>query len=138
MTCNEYQDRRNSYAYPAVALRGLCADPVVVDFGSTTAMDEYLCALLLSDEAEEKVLGYLSVVFWGFYSGQDGQIRKERALGKVALAWNGKDRQVNGRTQRMRGVLDLGIECVAGRISEATQRIAANNFSEALRTLQNS
>lgn len=135
MPFDELRNRRNSYAYPAVALQGTYLGPVAVNFGSTMAMDDYIHGLLLSKKPEKKVLGYLSVLFWGFYSGQDGVVRQERALGKVALACNGKHRMVNGQNQHIRGVVDLGVECVAGRISEAIQRIETNNFSEALRIL---
>ena len=135
MPCQNLKNRRNNYAYPAVALQGEYNNPEPVHFDSTTAMDEYIHGLLMSENPQQKVLGYLSVVFWGFYSGQDGVIRQERALGKVALARDGKNRVVRGQNQRMRGVVDLGEQCVAERISSAAVQIEHNNFSEALRTL---
>ncbi|CAD6872395.1 hypothetical protein [Methylomonas fluvii] len=121
--------------YPAVALRGNYRNPDVEYFNTTTAMDNHIHELLLSDNSQEKILGYLSVVFWGFYSGQDGAIRQERALGKVALARDGRARAVNGQNQRMRGVVDLGEAFVTARISEAILQIENNNYSGALRTL---
>jgi len=110
-------------------------NPTPSIFDSTMAMDEYIHNLLISEHVEEKVLGYLSVVFWGFYSGQDGIIRQERAMGKVGLARDGKDRLMKGQSQRMRGVVDRSAEWIAAQISEATNQIAADNYSEALNIL---
>lgn len=135
MPFREFLERRNNYAYPAVALQGTYINPAPSIFGSTMAMDQYIHDLLISDHAEEKVLGYLSVVFWGFYSGQDGIIRQERAMGKVGLARDGRDRLVRGQPQRMRGVVDRSVEWIAAQISEATNYIATDNYSEALRIL---
>ena len=137
MTCQKLSDRRKSYSYPAVALQGEYSNPELITFDSTVAMDDYIHNLLLSENLHQKILGYLSVIFWGFYSGQDGVVRKERAFGKVALARDGRNRVVKGKNQRMRGIIDLGESYVVEQISIATIQITNNNFSEALKTLNN-
>ena len=135
MRCQNLRNRRAAYAYPAVALQGEYNNPEPIHFKSTVEMDEYINGLLLSEDLQRKILGYLSVVFWGFYSGQDGVVRQERALGKVALARDGRDRVVRGQNQRMRGVVDLGEAYIAKRICTAIMQIGNNDYSEALRTL---
>ena len=135
MCCENLQINRSNYVYPAVALEGDYNNPEIVHFEETVALDEYIHNLLLAPDITQKVLGYLSVVFWGFYSGQDGVIREERALSKVALARDGRNRVVRGRDQRMRGVIDLGEEYVGQCISNAIFAIEADNYSEAIRTL---
>jgi hypothetical protein len=129
------QNNRNNYAYPAVALDGHFQQPTIRQFQSTMDMDDYIHNLLHSLNHDEKILGYLSVVFWGFYSGQDGVIRRQRALERVALARDGKKRVVRGSPQRMRGIIDYGVDYIADLISEAIKYIQADSFSAALRTL---
>lgn len=49
-------------------------------------MERRFHRLLLSYDASQVKLGYLSIIFWGFFSGQDGIIRSQRAMGMVNLA----------------------------------------------------
>lgn len=135
MNINDMIKRRNEYAYPAVALAGSIHELVEICFVTTTELDSYLQELLLSNDPEKQVLGYLSVLYWGFYSGKDNLIRAKRAMGKVKLAYNGLDRTVNGRNQRIRGVTDFGITFVAETIHQAKQQIGQNQYGKALRTL---
>ncbi|MBU2858386.1 hypothetical protein HF289_16485 [Acidithiobacillus ferrooxidans] len=131
----QMQTQRNAYAYPTVALGGALGNFTVENFPGTQTLDQYLNELLSSPSDESRVLGYLSVIFWGHYSGQDGRIRQERAFGKVGLAYNGQNRVVRDRPQRMRGVLDIGVGVAAGYISTAANHIQNNEFAYALATL---
>lgn len=126
--------RRSAYAYPAVALH---KDEVFapIYFSSTCELDFYLNGFLHSAEEMERVLGYLGVIYWGHYSGQDGRIRAGRALGKVKLTYFGTDREVKGKLQRVRGVLDFGEERVAGLISQATRLLEKDDYFTALTVL---
>ena len=117
MPFQQIRQNRNNYAYSAVALNGNFNALNVRHFGTTTALDDYISGLLNAQDINSKILGYLSVVFWGFYSGQDGVIRESRALGKTSLAYNGRDRVVGGCLQRLRGVVDHGCDTVANHIN---------------------
>lgn len=135
MTPAEYLARRNSYAYPAVRLDGSCAVFRGRDFRSLKALEDYHQTLLRSTGDERAVFGYLSVLYWGHYSGQDKVARSERALGKVRLAKAGSDRKRNGRHERMRGVDDIGITAAAEHLRSAAARVDAGLYGEALKTL---
>ncbi len=129
--------QRNNYSYPTVALAGSLDKLQILKFNSTTEMDTYIHMLLHSTDINLKVIGYLSVIFWGFYSGQDGVIRKERALGKIDVAINGRDRTVSGKEQRITGLREMGIQYVADRIDLAIKHINENNYAQALTELNN-
>ncbi|MFJ1212193.1 hypothetical protein [Burkholderia pyrrocinia] len=129
------QATRNNYAYPAIALRGTLSELQQIEFDSTSKLDRYLKELLHSEEDSQVALGYASVLFWGHVSGQDGRLRPERALGKVRLALDGRNRMVNGASQRMRGVNDLGIDIAVGHIREANRCIQINDYVSALQAL---
>lgn len=135
--CQQLQASRNAYNYPAVALDGALGAFTVIQFPTTSQLDAYLNGLLTSHNNNDKVLGYLGVLFWGHYSGQDGRIGQARALGKVNLAYVGKNRVVKGQTQRMRGVLDITVNVAANYIDQAIANIANNQYGNALSNLGN-
>ncbi len=134
---HEYlQAQRNAYAYPAVALDGNAQAYTERDFETTHALDHFLHSQLVSENAENKLMGYLAVIFWGHYSGKNGQILRNRALGKVRLAYEGHNRlRRNGDMQRIRGVLDLRIEDVLAILTTAIGLVHADQFGDALNVL---
>ena len=98
-------------------------------------MEGHHRSLLRSYDDDTAVFGYLSVVYWGHYSGQDKIPRAARALGKVRLAKEGTDREKNGRVERMRGVADLGLGTVAESIRQAAALADAGKYGDALKVL---
>lgn len=52
-------------------------------WGASTDLDNYHHSLLTSSNDQEILVGFLSVIFWGYISGADGVVRKARALSKV-------------------------------------------------------
>jgi len=135
ITAAEYVARRNAYAYPAVGLGGCLINLAHRTFLSIRSMENHHRFLLRSQDDESAVLGYLSVIYWGHYSGQDGIPRGARALGKVRLAEDGKDRHKNGKVERIRGVADIGIAVVAERIREATALVDLGKYANAMKVL---
>lgn len=57
---------------------------------SSLELDNFHSALLTSDNAQDLLHGLLSVVFWGYVSGTDGNIREERALKRTCWHLNGR------------------------------------------------
>ena len=137
MNCQEFLNRRNTYSYPAVALEGTLGEFSIRNFPSTFEHDGYHKRLLHDVSDDNRILGYLSVLFWGHYSGQDAVIRERRALGKVRLAYEGADRVVNDAPQHMQGVTDVGSEIAAGYISNAIGAVAADTYDQAIAELNN-
>lgn len=135
MTLDQYLTRRNAYAYPAVGLDGTLASYAHRTFTSIRSMEAHHRSLLRSDDDDKCVLGYLSVIYWGHYSGQDKIVRASRALGKVRLAKDGADRERKGKVERMRGVADVGVNIVAARIRQATALVDSGKYGDALRHL---
>ena len=129
---SEYVTRRKAYSYPAVGLSGCLSCWNEVSFHSTQQLDGDQYQLLLSDENDQVVLGYLSTIFWGYFSGKNKATHPERAQGKVRLALNGKDRNRNGR---IRGVKDRGIDFVALEIRAAFASLKSDQYAESLRRL---
>src|SRR5438093_13525641 len=78
ITAAEYVARRNAYAYPAVGLGGCLITLAQRTFLSIRSMENHHRFLLRSQDDESAVLGYLSVIYWGHYSGQDGIPRGAR------------------------------------------------------------
>lgn len=69
-------------------------------------------------------MGYLSTIFWGHFSGQDGRTRSSRAQAKVRQALN----QIkNGRVG--------GIIGAAGKIHEALALVESDRCGDALQLL---
>ena len=135
MRAEQYLRRRNGYAYPAVCLEGGYSSFKGGLFQSVMALDEYHRTLLRSRADETAVFGYLSVLYWGHYSGQDGTARAQRALGKVRLAKNGAERIRDGRWEHLRGVDDLGLTGAAHYIRVAASDVDGGRFGDAVATL---
>ena len=82
------KQRRDQYSYPTVGLRGSVQERIEIGFSSVILMEAYHLELLTSAEPSTQVLGYLSVLYWGHYSGSKGS-NPGRAAAKVTLAVNG-------------------------------------------------
>jgi hypothetical protein len=135
MTASAYLARRNQYSYPAVGLGGSIARSVQRKFASLTAMENHHRTLLRSEDDARAVLGYLSVLYWGHYSGQRQRSLGPRALSRVRLAKEGADRRRNGHVERIRGVADLGVPVVAAKIRRAVGLVDTGQYGEALKAL---
>ena len=111
MSLEEFLAKREAYSYPAVGLDGGIESREWVSFPSTWQMDRHHHELLMSGDNATTVMGYLSTVFWGHFSGQDGVIRAARAQSRVKLAFNGiSDRRIggfDGAADKIRAALDL-------------------------------
>lgn len=79
------KQRRDEYSYPTVGLGGSLEDPSEVRFSTLLSMESHHLELLGSSEPSNVVLGYLSVLYWGHYSGSNGP-NAQRAAAKVRLA----------------------------------------------------
>lgn len=77
--------RRSRYSYPTVGLKHATGKPVHILFGSTVEMDRFHYKNLNSTSSTRVVGAYLSVVYWGHYSGAAGIVRAARALSKVKM-----------------------------------------------------
>lgn len=77
---------RNAYAYPAIGLKGGSRH---CKFPSDSALEHHHRRLLRSFLNEKVVSGYLSVIYWGHYSGANGRTRQNFALAKVRKARDG-------------------------------------------------
>jgi len=130
-----YKIRRTNYSYPAVGLKGSCGSCSVVDFASTLQLDEHHRALLTHESDDNVVLGYLSTIFWGHFSGKDQKFRPDRAMGKVRLARDGADRIKKSRQERLRGVKDLGVPTVSLVLRKAHEYLVQDEFKEAINIL---
>lgn len=126
--------RRNAYRYPAVALLGAPGNLTHTNFNPTRDLDSHFHRLLRSHNENDKLLGYLGIIYWGHYSGAAGGITPERAMSKALLAYNGQT-----RTRHMRCVLDvdIGLGTAAEWIDDAAASLAQNEYGYAVRTLAN-
>jgi hypothetical protein len=118
MNARAYLKSRNKYRYPAVGLQGSVSQLEVREFSTIRAMEKHHRRLLRSKDDADVVFGYLSVLYWGHYSGQDRRTRGARALARVRLA-----------TTR---VSDLGVPEVAARLRRAIELLDAAKPGEAL------
>ena len=123
---------RNKYSYPAVVALEEGQSELMETY---TAHQEHMTRLLRSDSNEDIVNGYLSIVFWGFYSGADSRVRAERAWSRYKMARHGQTRRVNGRLINIQGVEQLGDDAVCGIVRTATEHIELREYSSALATL---
>jgi len=92
MTPKNYLARRNRYSYPTVGLRRYPGGYKHRTFPSIATMERTLRKFLMSPSAADVQLGYLSVVYWGHYSGKAGIAQPGRAMSKVDLALAGLTR----------------------------------------------
>jgi len=103
LTPEQFVDRRGAYSYPAVALDGRIDSWKEICFQSTWQMDHHHRSLLTSPDTSRTVMGYLSTIFWGHFSGQDGRTRAGRARAKVRQALNLIE---SGRSGGIKGAAD--------------------------------
>lgn len=96
------------------------------DWGSSKILDTYHKKLLLSDNENEVLIGFLSVIYWGYISGSDSVIRPARALSKVRLFRDG----LPGKIPTPR------TELIAS-IKNAREKVISKDFGGALNTLIN-
>lgn len=132
MNAEQFLMARNAYGYPAVALNDAFEH---LDFSTTRDLEEHHYNLLRSANDKKAILGYLSVVYWGHYSGKNGIPRGSRALARVRLAHFGAFRLRNGSRERINGVEDIGLAACAQLIGRAAIHVDAGRCGEALRTL---
>jgi len=123
MSAKEFVRRRNAYSYPAVGLKVNTESCSWIEFDSTSKMDMYHALLLVSEEELKAVWGYLSTVFWGHFSGQDGRIRAARACAKVRMAVGSLHS------------LGVGNDEAAALIRMATKFVQADRYSRASQVL---
>jgi len=135
MTPTDYLLKRNTYSYPAVGLTGTFLSYRPVRFSSTQQLDQHQKQLLTHESNDNVVLGYLSTIYWGHYSGKDRIERPERAIGKVSLAKDGKDRERKGKREHISGVRDIGLDTVAQTLRQASAQLAVDRYAEALELL---
>lgn len=132
----ELHRRRSDYAYPSVFLDFNLENLRQIAFQSTYALDTHINNLLSSEDCNSVVHGYLGVIFWGHYSGQNMIERPQRAFGKARMAYFGGERARNGRNERIRGIVDIGIDFAAATIRTAANFLHENRYDEAMRSLQ--
>lgn len=135
MIPSDYVLKRNKYSYPAVALTGTLNHYQLIRFKSTNELDTHQKQLLTHESKGNAVLGYLSTIYWGHFSGKDTQERPERAMGKVRLAQHGKDRLRKGKKERIVGVQGIGLDSVARILREANNLLAIDQYANAIRLL---
>ena len=81
-----YLNKRNSYAYPAVALTKTSTTFRTLFFQNLKQMERHFSECLLSRSNARVTLGYLGIVYWGHYSDSKAVVRHKRAMQKVRLA----------------------------------------------------
>lgn len=124
---------RELYRYPAVALEGELEDLRHVEFRDVFGLEIYLQKLLRAPSADDVVLGYLSVIYWGHYSGQRNRPTAARALGRARMAYGGPRQHVTTPAdRRYRTVRDVGEECIAEEIRRAVEMIGNGSYGEAV------
>lgn len=121
MPLSEYVERRNSYAYPAVGLSGTLDCLREACFETTRQLDSHQNGLLTSSNDEECVLGYLSTIFWGRYSGKNRRERPGWAQDKVRRA--------------LTAIRKQEFPLVAHTIRSALAELKAGQYAEALQWL---
>jgi len=131
---------RCAYTYPTVAIAGSLGEYAPLAFNSTQDLEIFLHGHLHSNDPEEKILGYLGVIYWGHVSGQAGMNNVPRALGKVRLALYGATRIRNGNEENLRGILGpmkfgYGVMNAAEILTSAKVEIDWDRYGSALRLL---
>lgn len=127
--------RRTAYSYPAITVEGTSLNWKEIVFSSTFALDACLTQRLNSNNTADVILGYIGTLFWGHASSADGRDIRARAHGKLRLAYEGANRVIGGKKQRMRGVLDIGESEVVGHIRSAIEHIHSDRYGRALSEL---
>lgn len=86
MTPADYVRARNGYRYPHVGLTGDLSRAAEHRFETLHELEGHHHLLLTSESDAIMVFGYVSVVFWGHFSGQDGTPRAARAMARARMA----------------------------------------------------
>jgi hypothetical protein len=131
----EFKKSREAYAYPTVGLRGTVAQHAHTAFATSSQLDHYHHQLLRSNEDDCVLMGYLSVLYWGHYSGSNGRTNAARALSKVRTAINGANFLHRGQPRRRRGLVDFAPGEAVGLIRQAIRLVDAGDFAGAIRVL---
>jgi len=124
LTAEQLLVKRAAYSYPAVGLDGRIDSWRQICFQSTWQMDHHHRDLLTSPDSARTVMGYLSTIFWGHFSGQGGRAMAARAEAKVRQAGNQIDNGLGG-----------GIHGVANMIHQALALVESERCGEAVKLL---
>lgn len=100
MNARQFAIRRSKYGYPAVGLKYATGKPVHISFRTTVEMDRSHNRDLCSLSGQRMVGAYLSVIYWGHYSGKAGAVRAARAMAKVKMAKKHKTFEKSSRILR--------------------------------------
>lgn len=120
----ELVKNRNAYKYPAVWLAGSIESWTQEDFTSTLQMDRHHHEVLTSLDDASTVFGYLSVVFWGYFSGRDGTDNFGRAESRAKLA-----------RKAIQGGRAGGVGGASHKIREARSLLESDQCGKSLRLL---
>lgn len=82
MSPKQFVEARNRYAYSLVGLSERGHEV----FQSSQGLESFHYKLLSSDKAPEVLQGYLSTIYWGWYSGRDQNPNPNFAMSKVTSA----------------------------------------------------
>ena len=128
----ELKRRRDSYRFPCVGLHGSPDNYSEIRFDTQKALEHYNYNLLHHYNSEFKVLGYLSILYWGHYAGQTGRTYAARARAKVDLAVEGFQREKNGQRGRALGARQIGWDAISNILHNATLALTAGEFGRGL------
>jgi hypothetical protein len=106
------------------------ASPIHAQFGTTKSLETHHYHLLHSQEPLQQILGYLSVVYWGFFSGQNHVENPRRAMGKVQLARDGHE-----PPEWQMGILEMGLDAAAMCIDQANANLRDDKLLAALNSV---
>lgn len=163
MTIEEYCCRRQGYKYPPAALahasgvddfdlkvpnsslrlRGI--GPTNEEWGrdqycgtkSSKALDDFHHALLNSEKNDEIFHGILSVYYWGFYADRNGNIGRDRALGRAKQLINGKKGYTRKNGCQVKPSPAQEPEVILKYFRTALSELRCGNIADALRQATN-
>lgn len=96
---------------------------------SSINLDEYHKGLLHSDLDDDRLIGLLSVVFWGYVAGVNSQINVNRALAKARMILKGKKNTKPQDINEIRDFLRMGVtHSLKGRFDLAIQSFCDLKF----------
>lgn len=131
----DFKKGRDAYSYPLVGLTGTVSDYHHATFPSSRALEEHHARLLGSNMEDEVLLGYLSTLYWGHFSGANGKTNAGRARARVRMALYGQTRNRKGQLSRSRGVRDIGRTHAVSVIRKAKELIDSQQFGKAVQAL---
>jgi hypothetical protein len=121
MTPARYRRLRNGYVYPAVGLLVTHLGQIAHrSYASAQAMEVSIQRLLRSEDANDVLLGYLSVIYWGHYSAQTSDVRPGWAMAKVH------------RTLRTMAFIDATAYDVGSVVRKSDRHIERGKYGEAV------